>query len=198
MYRANMVLIWIDFMTAWIRWFRSNTSTQHIKWHEFLRTRSVTEDRWTANWHCCWDVMSRTTFTLNKLSVSSAAVNPLFYSMSKRARESFATSASAKQNPVHCSGVIARNYSNKNADMYLSRTTSTRRSWRRLQAWKLASARFWVNKTTSEASSSGKLETPGTSSSGRPVCCKRSWKWKRKLSSSKYRWKNTYGRRSCT
>ena len=37
--------------------------------------------------------------------------------MSKRAEESFATSASAKQKPVHCTAVIARIISDKNADM---------------------------------------------------------------------------------
>ena len=47
MYRANIVLICIDFMTAWIRWFRSNTSTQHVNWRNILTTWSVTEHIWT-------------------------------------------------------------------------------------------------------------------------------------------------------
>ena len=40
-----------------------------------------------------------------------------FFRMSKRAGESFATSASTKQKPVHCSGLIARKVSDKKADM---------------------------------------------------------------------------------
>ena len=52
----------------------------------------------------------------SNLSVSSAVLNPLFCSMSKRAGESFATSASAKQKPVHCSAMIATKISDKNVD----------------------------------------------------------------------------------
>ena len=37
--------------------------------------------------------------------------------MSKRARESFAAPASAKQKPVHCTAMIARKIDDKNADM---------------------------------------------------------------------------------
>ena len=43
--------------------------------------------------------MSHTTFTQSNLAVSSATVNLLFSIMSKRAAESFAAFASAKQNP---------------------------------------------------------------------------------------------------
>ena len=53
----------------------------------------------------------------SNLSVSSAVVKLLFSSMSKRAGESFRTTASAKQKPVHCSEPIARTHSDKNADM---------------------------------------------------------------------------------
>ena len=61
--------------------------------------------------------MTHTTLTQSNLSVSSAVVNPLFSSMSKRAGESFATSDSAKQKPVRCSELIAIKISDKNADM---------------------------------------------------------------------------------
>ena len=63
------------------------------------------------------NIMTHTTFTQSNVSVSSEVVNPLFSSMSKRARESFAASACAKQKPVHCSGLIARKISDKNGDM---------------------------------------------------------------------------------
>ena len=146
------------------------------------------------------DVMSRTTFTRNKLSVSSAALNCLCYSMSKRAGESSETSASAKQYPVHCSGLIARNYCNKNADMDLSHTTSTRRSSRRrLHAWKFVSARF--RKRQQDYVRSLKLwKTGGLRSiqALRDPLLQKILQVKRKLLSSKYWWKNTYGRRSWT
>ena len=51
------------------------------------------------------------------LSVSSAHVNPLFSNMSKRAWESFATSACAKQKATHCSAMMARKIDDKNADI---------------------------------------------------------------------------------
>ena len=60
--------------------------------------------------------MTHTTFLQSNLSVSSTVVNPLVSSMSRRARESFAASASAKQKPVHCTA-IARTINDKNADM---------------------------------------------------------------------------------
>ena len=61
--------------------------------------------------------MTRTTFTQSNLSVSSAVVNPSISNMSKRAGESFAASARAKQKPVHCTSMIARKLNDKNADM---------------------------------------------------------------------------------
>ena len=61
--------------------------------------------------------MSHTTFTQSNLSVSSAVVNPLFSSMGKRAGEYFAVSACAKQQPIHCSAMVARKIIDKNADM---------------------------------------------------------------------------------
>ena len=52
------------------------------------------------------------------LQIQNFLKNGSFFSnMSKRAGESFATSPSAKQNPVHCSGPIARTISEKNADV---------------------------------------------------------------------------------
>ena len=94
--------------------------------------------------------------------------------MSKRAGESFATSASAKQKPGHCSAKIARKMNG------LSRSTSTRiPSWRRLQAWKPVSARFWkshqndVRNIKLQATGSGwriKLQATGWN--------RRSFKWK--------------------
>ena len=50
-------------------------------------------------------------------AVSCAVVKPSFSSMSERAGESFAASASAKQKPVHCSAMIASNISDMDADM---------------------------------------------------------------------------------
>ena len=75
---------------------------------------SFTADRWTqlallANF------MTHTTFTQSNLSVSSAVVKPLFSSMCNRGGDTFATSASAKQKPVHCSAMRARKISDKNA-----------------------------------------------------------------------------------
>ena len=62
-------------------------------------------------------IMTRTTCTQSNLSVSSAVVNPLFSCMSKRDGESFATSASTKQKPVHYSALTATKIRDKNADM---------------------------------------------------------------------------------
>ena len=61
--------------------------------------------------------MTHTTFTQSNLSVSCTVVNPLFAIMSKRAGESFATSAGAKQKPVLYAVVIARKMFDKIADM---------------------------------------------------------------------------------
>ena len=80
--------------------------------------------------------------------------------MSKRAEESFATSASAQQKPVHCSGLSARKFSDKNADMdypaILLPQYQAGRDSKRENLCQQDSER--ANKTT-----------PGTSSSGRPV-----------------------------
>ena len=62
---------------------------------------SFTGDRWTKL-TLLVNIMTHTTFTHSNLSVSSAVVSLSFSSMSKRARGCFATSASAKQKPVHC------------------------------------------------------------------------------------------------
>ena len=62
-------------------------------------------------------MITHTACTQSNLSVSSAVANRFFTSMSKRPRETSATSASAKQEPVHCSGLIARTTGVKNADM---------------------------------------------------------------------------------
>ena len=59
--------------------------------------------------------MTHTTFAQSNVSVSSAVVNPFFSSMSKRAGESFAISACAKQKPVHYGAMLAKTI-NKNAD----------------------------------------------------------------------------------
>ena len=106
------------------------------------------------------NVMTHTTLTQSNLSVSSAVVKPSFSGGSKLARESFATLASAKQKTVHCSGLLARKISDKNADMdhhavpppeYQAGGDS-----RRENLCQQDSAR--VNKTTPRASSSGQLD----------------------------------------
>ena len=74
----------------------------------YLSTKgSFTGDRW-AQLTPLVNIMTHTTFTQSKLSVSSAIVNPLFFIMSKRAGETFAASANAKQKRVHCTAIIAR------------------------------------------------------------------------------------------
>ena len=80
--------------------------------------------------------------------------------MSKCARGCFATSASAQRKPVHCSGLSARKFSDKNADMdyhaiFLPQHQAGGDS-KRENLCQQDSER--ANKTT-----------PGTSSSGRPV-----------------------------
>ena len=83
----------------------------------YFNTRgSFAEDRWTQL-TLLVNIMTHTTFPQSTWSFSSAVLNPLFSSMSKRAGESFATSASAKQKPIHCSGLIARKTDDKNTDM---------------------------------------------------------------------------------
>ena len=61
--------------------------------------------------------MVQNTLPQSNLSVSIAVVNPSFSSVSKRAGESFATSAGAKQKPVHCTAMIAKRINDKDADM---------------------------------------------------------------------------------
>ena len=62
--------------------------------------------------------MTHTTFAQSNLSVSSAVVNPSFFSMSKRAWESFATLATAKQEAVHCAAMMAGKFNDKDADKH--------------------------------------------------------------------------------
>ena len=61
--------------------------------------------------------MTHTTFDQNNLSVSSAIVMSSFLSMSKRARDCFAASASAKQRPVDGTAMFVRKLNNNYADM---------------------------------------------------------------------------------
>ena len=63
------------------------------------------------------NIIPDTTLTQSNLSVSSAVVNPLFSSISKRAGDSFAASGSATQKPVHCTAMVARKIDRKSADM---------------------------------------------------------------------------------
>ena len=81
-------------------------TTQNLARYSLTRG-SLTGDRWTQL-TLLVTIMTRATFAHSKLSVSCAAVNPLFSSMSIRAGESFAASASAQQKPVHCTAMIAR------------------------------------------------------------------------------------------
>ena len=93
---------------------------------------SLTGDRWKPLTHAI-NIPTHTTFTQQNLSVSYAVVNSLSSSMSKRAGESFAASASAKQKPVHCTAMIAWRINDKNCLHGLSRSTSAKlQSWRRL------------------------------------------------------------------
>ena len=104
--------------------------------------------------------MTHTTLTQSNLSVSSAVVKPSFSGGSKLARESFATLARAKQKTVHCSGLLARKISDKNADMdhHAVRPPEYQAGGdsRRENLCQQDSAR--VNKTTPRASSSGQLD----------------------------------------
>ena len=77
---------------------------------------SFTGDRWTQL-TLLVNIMTHTTFTQSNLSVYSEVLNPLISCMSLRVGESFATSASVKQKPVHCAAKIARKVDDKNADM---------------------------------------------------------------------------------
>ena len=91
--------------------------------------------------------------------------------MSKRAGESFSTSASAEQKPVHCSGLIAIKISDENADMdyhaVLPPEYQAGSDYKRENLCKQDSKR--VTMTTTGASSSEQLGAAGVSSSGRSV-----------------------------
>ena len=102
---------------------------------DILTKRSLTGDRWTQLTQLV-NIMTHTTFTLSILSVSSTVVNPLFSSKSKRAGEYFATSAGAKQKPVHCSWLRMPTWT---VTQYLHQDIT-------LVAWRLVSARFWKSK----------------------------------------------------
>ena len=67
---------------------------------------NTTGDRWIQVTSLV-NIMIHTTFAQSNLSICSAVVNPLFLSTSKRAGESLATSAGAKQEPVHCAAMVA-------------------------------------------------------------------------------------------
>ena len=94
--------------TIHIRYVNTTKQFAHI-----LTEGSFTGDRRTL----LVNIMTHTTVTQSNLSVSSAVVNPPFSSMSKRAGESFAASASAAQKPAHCAAMIARKTNDTNADM---------------------------------------------------------------------------------
>ena len=80
-------------------------------------TNGYSQEADRHNWHY-WSTSWLTPHLLKEsnLSVSSAFVNPSVSSKSKRARTSFAASARAKQNPVHCAVMIAKKKNDKNAD----------------------------------------------------------------------------------
>ena len=107
--------------------------------------------------------MIHTTFTQRNVSVSSAVVNLSFSSLSKRARESFATSASPKQKPVHCAAM--NEYKRKNAGMdyhaVLSPESKAGGDSKRDGSCQ--------HHSQSGGSKSGQLEAAGVSISGRPV-----------------------------
>ena len=77
---------------------------------------SLTGNRCTPLTHPV-NIPTHTPCTQHNLSVSYAVVNPLSSSMGKRAGESFAASACAKQKPVHCTAMMAWRIIDKNADM---------------------------------------------------------------------------------
>ena len=76
---------------------------------------SFTRDRWTQ----LTLLVNNTTHTTLKATCqhSVSSVNPLFSSVSKRARESFAASEKRKKKPVHSTSVIVRKLNDKGADM---------------------------------------------------------------------------------
>ena len=124
-----------------------------------LTKGSFTKDIWTQL-TLLVNIMTHTTFSQSNLSFSSAVVNPSFSSMSKRARDSFATSASANQKSVHCTVMIARKLA------------------RRMPTW--AIKQYFHQNTKLEATPSVKIcvgqivkdstnTTPGASRSGQVV-----------------------------
>ena len=85
-----------------------NTTLQFVDIHT---KGSLTRDRWTQL-TLLPNIMTHTISSRSHLSVSSVVVSPWF---SARCG-SFAASASAKQKPVHCTAMTARNLNDKNAD----------------------------------------------------------------------------------
>ena len=86
----------------WLLWYNRIIHSQDTHWTQLTLLMSM---------------MTHNACTQSNLSVSSAVANRLLSSMSKRHREKSATSASAKQEAVHCSGLIARTTGEKNADI---------------------------------------------------------------------------------
>ena len=76
---------------------------------------SLTGDRWTQL-TLLDNIMTHTTVTQRNSTVSSAIVNPLFSTMSKRAGEYFASSVSGKNKQFHCSAMIARKTCDEKVD----------------------------------------------------------------------------------
>ena len=105
-HHAHIVSTWIVFMTAWIeiQRFRSTTSTQHSIWQTFSQ-KDHSQETDGQNWHY-WSTSWRTPHWLKATCQSLLRLWILYFpSMSKRAGESFAASASAKQKPVHCTAM---------------------------------------------------------------------------------------------
>ena len=140
------------------------------------------------NRHSWWTSWRATTLIQSNLSVSSAVVNLSFSSKSERARESFATSASAKQQPAHYSATIARKISDKNADMdYHAVLPPEYQAWGHSKREKRVSARFWMSQQNNARSIKLRATGSGRSSELRATgCCRRSFKWNERSSSSKY------------
>ena len=119
MYHAHIVFIWICFVTAsiWIRWFRSSTSAQHSNWQtstqkRIIHRRQMDTTDTTGEHHDSHHIYAM------QLVSFSCGCDSFFSSMSKRAGDSVAASASAKQKPVRCTGLIASALIDKYADMW--------------------------------------------------------------------------------
>ena len=98
-----------------IQRFRSTTSTQNSIWQTFSQ-KDHSQGTDGHNWHY-WSTSWRTPHSLKATCQSLLRLWILYFpSMSKRAGESFAASASAKQKPVHCTAMFARRIADKNAD----------------------------------------------------------------------------------